>query len=123
MHISNTFIHLNSDDLKNHHSKVWCEDRSKYISDTTRHFHDAFHLRHKQNNQLSQQNTFNLDTQQSCPSVQSASGTQQSCPSVQSASVTQQSCPSVQSASGTQQKSVQSASVAFGNGVEVILNE
>ena len=62
------FIHLNSDDHKNHRNKEWCEDCNKYISDTTRHFQSEIHLRNKQNN-------FSLDTQQSCPSVQSASGT------------------------------------------------
>ena len=34
--------------------KVWCEDCSKYISVTTRHFQNEIHL---QNNQRSQQNT------------------------------------------------------------------
>ena len=122
MHISNRFIHLNSDNHKNHHDKVWCEDCNKYISDQLRHFQSEIHLRNKQINQLNQQNNFSLYTQQSCPSAQSASGTQQS--SVQSTSGTQQS--SVQSASGasaTQQTSVQSASGAFSNGVEIFMKE
>ena len=82
--------HLNSN--KNKNNKVWFEECSKYVSDTTRHFQGDIHLRNKQNNQLNQLNNFNLDTQQSCPSVQSASSTQQS---------------SVQSASGIQHPSVQ----------------
>ena len=108
--------HLNSDEHENHHIKIWCEECNKYISDTTRHFQSESHLRNRQNNQLNQQNNFNLDTQQSYPSVQGASGTQQSSVlSTQSASGTQQS--SVQSASGTQHSSVQ-----FDN-VELIMNE
>ena len=97
------FIRLNSNEHKNNNIKRWCEDCSKNISDTTRHFQSETHLRIKQNNQPNQQNNFSLDTLQSCPSVQSASGTPQS---------------SVQSASGTEHLSLQ-----FDNNVELIVNE
>ena len=44
-----------SDDHKNHHDKVWCEDCNKYISDTTRHFQSGILLRNKQTNQQNTQ--------------------------------------------------------------------
>ena len=118
MHISNKLFHLNSDNHKNRHNKVWCEDCNKYISDKTRHFQSGIHLRNRQNNQLNQQNNFSLDTQRTqCAS--GASGTQQSCPSMQSASCTQHSL--VQSASGA--SVTQHPPVQFDNNVELSMNE
>ena len=82
MHQSDKISHLNSNEYKNKSNKDWCEDCSKYISDTTRHFQSEIHLRNRQNtqnasgNQLNQQNYFSLNTQRSCPSALSASGTQ-----------------------------------------------
>ena len=46
--------HLNSNEHKNNRTeqrRVWCEDCSKYISDTTRHFQSESHLRNQQNTQ------------------------------------------------------------------------
>ena len=50
MHISDKSSHRNSDDHKNHHNKVWCEDCNKYLSDTTRRFQSEIHLINRQNN-------------------------------------------------------------------------
>ena len=74
MHRLDKFIYLNSNEQKYKNNKIGCEECSKYISDTTRHFRSEIHLRNKQNTQPNQQNNFSLDTQ-------SASGTQH--PSVQ----------------------------------------
>ena len=63
LHFSTKFIHLNSDDHKNHHNKVWCEDCKKHISDKARHFQSEIHRRNRQKNQLNQQINFSLDTQ------------------------------------------------------------
>ena len=51
MPLSDKSSHLNSDDHKNHHNKVWCEDCSMFISGTTRHFQSESHLRNRQNTQ------------------------------------------------------------------------
>ena len=42
--------HLNSNEHKNRteQRRVWCEECSKYISDTTRHFQSESHLRNRQ---------------------------------------------------------------------------
>ena len=61
--------------IKTKKNNVCCEDCSEHISDTTRHFQSEIHLRNKQNKQPNQQNNISVDTQQSCPSVQSASCT------------------------------------------------
>ena len=51
MHISDKISHLNSNEHKNKNIKIWCEDCSKYISDTTRHFQSEIHSRNWQNTQ------------------------------------------------------------------------
>ena len=50
MPISDKFSHLSSDEHKNktEQRRVWCEDCSKYISDTTRHFQSEIHLQNRQ---------------------------------------------------------------------------
>ena len=52
MPISDKDSHLNSDEHKNktEQRRVWCEDCSKYISDTTRHFQSEIHLQNRQQN-------------------------------------------------------------------------
>ena len=53
MPISEKISHLCSDEHKNktEQRRVWCEDCSKYISDTTRHFQSENHLQNRQNRQ------------------------------------------------------------------------
>ena len=53
MPISDKISHLSSDEHKNkiEQRRVWCEDCSKYISDTTRHFQSEIHLQNRQNRQ------------------------------------------------------------------------
>ena len=50
MPISDKISHLSSDEHKNktEQRRVWCEDCSKYISDTTRHFQSEIHLQNRQ---------------------------------------------------------------------------
>ena len=50
MPLSEKSSHLNSDEHKNktEQRRVWCEDCSKYISDTTRHFQSEIHLQNRQ---------------------------------------------------------------------------
>ena len=57
--------HLNSDEHKNDHIKISCEDCNKYISDKTRHFQSEVHLQHRQ------QINFNQSTREA-PSVSSS---------------------------------------------------
>ena len=50
MPISDKISHLSSDEHKNktEQRRVWCEDCSKYISETTRHFQSEIHLQNRQ---------------------------------------------------------------------------
>ena len=50
MPLSGKSSHLNSDEHKNKtkQRRVWCEDCSKDISDTTRHFQSEIHLQNRQ---------------------------------------------------------------------------
>ena len=57
MPISDKESHLNSNEHKNktEQRRVWCEDCSKYISDTTRHFQKEIHLQNRQQNGMQSQ--------------------------------------------------------------------
>ena len=50
MPLSDKISHLSSDEHKNktEQRRVWCEDCSKFISDTTRHFQSEIHLQNRQ---------------------------------------------------------------------------
>ena len=60
MPISDKISHLNSNEHKNktEQRRVWCEDCSKYISDTTRHFQSEIHLQNRQRENM--QSTFGM---------------------------------------------------------------
>ena len=60
MPISDKSSHLNSNEHKNktEQRRVWCEDCSKYISDTTRHFQSEIHLQNRQNRQRENMQNF-----------------------------------------------------------------
>ena len=62
MPISDKISHLSSDEHKNktEQRRVWCEDCSKYISDTTRHFQSEIHLQIRQRENIQNFGNFKL---------------------------------------------------------------